>query len=181
MNGSTSKHVFGHEEGGSECRERATSRRRSETSAFTVCTTWGILGRKLYLVDALRKRLEFRDIEPAILHLMEKHGATCVLLETAGVGATIGNVLLKRPGARQWLCAHNPTLGKVERAIAQTPEIERKRVNLPVAAPWLGRGQLIATLEATNMAYPHVAGVASMVKALNDTEGEQAAVGQILV
>ena len=31
----------------------------------------------------------------------------------------------------------NPRLGKVERAIEQTPKIERKRVYLPVSAPWL--------------------------------------------
>ena len=43
----------------------------------------------------------------------------------------------KRPGARSWLHPHDPKLGKVERAIAQTPKIERKRVYLPVSAPWL--------------------------------------------
>ena len=31
----------------------------------------------------------------------------------------------------------DPDLGKVERAIAQTPKIECKRVHLPVAALWL--------------------------------------------
>ena len=31
----------------------------------------------------------------------------------------------------------DPKLGKVERAIAQTPKIERKRVYLPISAPWL--------------------------------------------
>jgi predicted phage terminase large subunit-like protein len=30
-----------------------------------------------------------------------------------------------------------PSLSKLERAIAQTPKIERKRVYLPVSAPWL--------------------------------------------
>ena len=40
-------------------------------------------------------------------------------------------------GGTTWLHAHDPKLGKVERAIAQTPKIERKRVYLPVSAPWL--------------------------------------------
>jgi phage terminase large subunit-like protein len=52
------------------------------------------------------------------------------------VGAAIGNALLKRADARRWLCPHDPALGKVERAIAQTPKIERKRVCLSVTAPW---------------------------------------------
>ena len=69
--------------------------------------------------------------------MKDKHGASCVVLEVSGVGMAIGNSLLKREGARRWLCPIDPGLGKVERAIAQTPKIERKRVYLPVAAPWL--------------------------------------------
>jgi len=60
----------------------------------------------------------------------------CVL-ETSGVGAALGNALLKREGARGWFCSNDPALGKVERATAQTPKIERKRVYLPTTAPWL--------------------------------------------
>ncbi len=109
----------------------------TETAAFSVCTTWGIIGRKLYLLDVLRKRLDFHKIEPAILHMKEKYNASSVVLETSGVGIAIGNALVQRPGARSWLHPHDPKLGKVERAIAQTPKIERKRVYLPVSAPWL--------------------------------------------
>jgi predicted phage terminase large subunit-like protein len=120
----------------------------TETAAFSVCTTWGVLGRKLYLIDVLRKRLDFHRIEPTILHMREKFNAGCVVLETAGVGKAIGNALLRREGARQWLCAHDPKLGKLERAIAQTPKIERKRVYLPVSAPWL------ETFEAEVASFP---------------------------
>lgn len=109
----------------------------TETAAFSVCTTWGIMGRRLFLIDVLRKRLDFHKIEPAILHMKEKYQAACVVLETAGVGVAIGDALLKREGTRSWFCAHSPTLGKIERAIAQTPKIERNRVYLPVSAPWL--------------------------------------------
>lgn len=120
----------------------------TETAAYSVCTTWGVLGRKLYLIDVLRKRLDFYKIEPAILHMREKYRAACVVLETAGVGRAIGNALVKHEGARQWLCGHDPKLGKLERAIAQTPKIERKRVYLPLSAPWL------ETFEAEVASFP---------------------------
>ena len=120
----------------------------TETAAFSVCTTWGILDRKLYLLDVLRKRLDFHSIEPAILHMKQKFNAGCVVLETAGVGAAIGAALLKRADARRWLCSNNPVLGKVERAIAQTPKIERKRIHLPLKAPWL------ETFEAEIASFP---------------------------
>jgi hypothetical protein len=35
-----------------------------------------------------------------------------------------------RQGSRCWLCDCDPALGKVERAIAQTPKIERKRIQI---------------------------------------------------
>jgi predicted phage terminase large subunit-like protein len=109
----------------------------TETAAFTVCTTWGIQGRKLYLIDVFRKRLEFHQIEPAIISHRQKYNVQAVILEVAGVGRAIGNSLLRREGTRQWAYFTDPKLGKVERAIAQTPKIERKRVYLPNSAPWL--------------------------------------------
>jgi hypothetical protein len=55
----------------------------------------GILGRKLYLIDVLRKRLNFHNIEPAILHMKEKYNASSVVFEVAGVGIAIGDALVK--------------------------------------------------------------------------------------
>src|SRR5438105_12160870 len=69
--------------------------------------------------------------------MKEKYNASSVVLETSGVGIAIGNAIVKRPGGWGWLHPHNPKLDKVERAIAQTPKIERKRVYLPASAPWL--------------------------------------------
>jgi predicted phage terminase large subunit-like protein len=109
----------------------------TETAAFTVCTTWGIVDRKLYLIDVFRKRLDFYQIEPAIVSMREKYNAGAVVIETSGVGRAIGNALLKREKTRTWMQPVEPRLGKVERALAQTPKIERKRVFLPISAPWL--------------------------------------------
>jgi predicted phage terminase large subunit-like protein len=109
----------------------------NETAAFTVCTTWGILGHKLYLINVFRKRLEFHQVEPAIISMKQKYNANFVILEVAGFGAAIGNSLLKREGVRSWFLWITPTLGKVDRAIAQTPKLERKYIYLPVAADWL--------------------------------------------
>ncbi len=109
----------------------------TETAAFTVCTTWGIKGQKLYLLDVFRKRLEFYQIEPAIVSMRKKYNAGAVVIEVSGHGRAIGNALLKRQGTTLWMHPVDPKLGKVERAIAQTPKIERRRVYLPVSAPWL--------------------------------------------
>jgi hypothetical protein len=36
-----------------------TASKASELSDFSVCTTWGILGKNLYLLDVLRRRMEY--------------------------------------------------------------------------------------------------------------------------
>ena len=119
----------------------------AETSAFTVCTTWGILGRKVYLLDVFRHRLDFYQVAPAIRSMQAKYKADFVILEITGLGTPIANALCQpRP---PWLMTTDPDLGKVERAIAETPKIERKRVYLPSTAPWL------ATFEAEVAAFPH--------------------------
>jgi len=111
----------------------------SETSAYTVCTTWGILGRRLFLIDVFRKRLDYPQIEPAIVSMRMKYNATAIVVESSGVGRAIASSLDRRKDMRRgrdlfWI---NPRLGKLERAMAQTPKIERRRVYLPVSAPWL--------------------------------------------
>ena len=120
----------------------------NETAVFTVCTTWGIVGRRLYLVNVFRKRLDFYKIEPAMLSMKQKYNAGFVILEVSGVGKAIGNSLLKRQGIHEWFLWTEPRLGKVERALAQTPKIERKYVYLPVEADWL------ETFEAEIAAFP---------------------------
>ena len=69
--------------------------------------------------------------------MREKYNASAVVIEVSGVGRAIGNSLLKREGTRTWMQPVDPKLGKLERAMAQTPKIERKRVYLPLSAPWL--------------------------------------------
>lgn len=121
----------------------------NETAAYTVCTTWKIWRYKLYLVDVFRKRLDFLQVEKAMLALREKYKANFVLLEISGPARSIANSLLKHHGGRSWLVWTDPKDGKVERATAQTPRLERKRVYLPMKAPWL------ETFESEVAQFPH--------------------------
>jgi predicted phage terminase large subunit-like protein len=120
----------------------------TETAAFSVCTTWGVIKQRLYLIDVFRKRLKFFQIEPAILSMRDKYKANEVVIEVAGVGKAIGDSLLKREGTRLWMHPTDPKLGKLERAMSVTPQIERKRVFLPRTAPWL------ETFEAEIASFP---------------------------
>ena len=102
-----------------------------------MCTTWGIIGYKLYLIDVFRKRLDFYQLDKVILSLREKFNAGVVILEVSGVAKPLGERLIRHEGARRWLLSTDPELGKVERAMAQTPKVERRRIYLPQKADWL--------------------------------------------
>ena len=38
----------------------------TELSDFSVCTSWGIDGRNLYLLDVLRRRMEYPELKRAV-------------------------------------------------------------------------------------------------------------------
>jgi predicted phage terminase large subunit-like protein len=89
------------------------------------------------LTGVLRKRLDFYKIEPAIISMKQKYNATGVILEISGVGKAIGNSILRHENSRRWFCWIEPQEGKVDRATAQTPKLERKYIYLPETADWL--------------------------------------------
>ena len=105
--------------------------------AFSVCTTWAISGLKLYLLDVFRRRMEFPKLAYTVRSLQKKFKADHVIIEVAGVGKALYQDLSSDPELVGRLHSASPKLGKLERAIAQTPMIERKRVYLPTSAPWL--------------------------------------------
>ncbi len=43
-----------------------TANKATELSDFSVCTSWGVLGRNLYLIDVLRRRMEYPDLKRAV-------------------------------------------------------------------------------------------------------------------
>lgn len=108
-----------------------------ETNAYTVCTTWGIAGRKLYLLDVLRRRMKFPELVASVLTERKKHKAAQVIVENAGVGQILIQELEKHQYPDYWLLHHTPDASKLARAEGQTAKIERGRVHLPKSAPWL--------------------------------------------
>ena len=57
-----------------------------ELSSYSVCTTWGIAGRKAYLIHVWRKRVEFPDLRRAVIAQAAAFAASTVLIEEAASG-----------------------------------------------------------------------------------------------
>ena len=58
-----------------------TANKATELSNFSVCTTWGVCGKKVYLVGLLRQRLEYPALKRAVRDQQRLFEANVVLIE----------------------------------------------------------------------------------------------------
>jgi len=58
-----------------------TANKATELSDFSVCTTWGIKGKNLYLLGVLRKRLEYPALKRTVREQQSLFNANVVLIE----------------------------------------------------------------------------------------------------
>ena len=60
-----------------------------DRSGFSVCTTWGIKGKELYLIDVLRKRLEYPELKRAVRDQYACWRPSVVLIEDKASGTQL--------------------------------------------------------------------------------------------
>jgi predicted phage terminase large subunit-like protein len=112
-----------------------TATKTGTTNDFSVCTTWLMRGRDYYLLDVLRKRLEYPDLRRMVLSHAATHQATAVLIEDAGTGAPLVQELRREGRLRP--IPIRPDRDKVVRLEGQSAVIEAGHVLLPEKASWL--------------------------------------------
>jgi phage terminase large subunit-like protein len=66
-----------------------TANKASELSDFGVCTSWGIRGKELYLIDVLRQRLEYPELKRAVRAQYERFRPSVVLIEDKASSAQL--------------------------------------------------------------------------------------------
>jgi predicted phage terminase large subunit-like protein len=121
-----------------------TATKAGTTNDYSVCTTWLMRGKDYYLLDVLRKRLEYPDLRRTILSHATAHSATAVLIEDAGTGAPLTQDLRREGKLRP--IPIRPERDKLVRLEAQSAVIEAGHVLLPEKAPWLDdfRSEILA-------------------------------------
>ena len=66
-----------------------TANKASELSDYSVCTTWGIVGKNLYLIGLLRRRLEYPALKRAVREQQNLYDANVVLIEDKASGTQL--------------------------------------------------------------------------------------------
>ena len=98
--------------------------------------SWGILGKDLYLLDVLRRRMECPELKRAVRDQHERFRPSVVLIEDKASGTRLIQELV---AGGLYATSHQPQSDKVMRLHAQTAMIENGFVRLPNAAPWLAQ------------------------------------------
>jgi len=66
-----------------------TANKAAELNDYSVCTTWGVVGKSLYLLDVLRKRLNYPDLRRKVLDMVRLYNATTILIEEKASGTQL--------------------------------------------------------------------------------------------
>jgi phage terminase large subunit-like protein len=66
-----------------------TANKATELSDFSVCTTWGIAGKNLYLLDLVRRRMEYPELKRELHAQYERFRPAVVLIEDKASGTQL--------------------------------------------------------------------------------------------
>jgi predicted phage terminase large subunit-like protein len=72
-----------------------TASKATELSDFSVCTSWGSHGKNLYLLDVLRRRLEYPELKSAVCEQYERLRPSVVLIEDKASGTRLIQELIR--------------------------------------------------------------------------------------
>ena len=112
-----------------------TANKATELSDFSVCTTWGVKDKELFLLAVFRQKLNNPALKRAVREQLGRFKATVVLIEDKASGTQLIQELIKE-GCHA-VTRYQPTTDKVMRLHAQTALIENGFVRIPEDAPWL--------------------------------------------
>jgi len=112
-----------------------TANKPTELSDFSVCTTWGVKGKNLFLIGLFRRRLDYPTLKRAVREQQSLYDANVVLIEDKASGTQLIQELISDGCHR--VTRYEPTCDKIMRLHAQTALIENGFVHIPETAPWL--------------------------------------------
>jgi predicted phage terminase large subunit-like protein len=112
-----------------------TANKATELSDFSVCTTWGVKDKNLYLLGVFRRRLEYPALKRAVREQQSLFGASVVLIEDKASGTQLIQELIAE-GCHA-VKGYQPINDKIMRLNSQTAMIENGFVHIPEVAPWL--------------------------------------------
>lgn len=113
-----------------------TANKPTELSDYSVCTTWGIKEKHVYLLHVVRKHLGYPELKRAVREQAEAFSPGAILIEDKASGTQLIQELVRE--GMHAIKRYEPTMGKTMRMHSVTSTIENGFAHLPDKAPWLG-------------------------------------------
>lgn len=109
----------------------------SSTTSYSVCTTWGRFKGKWYLLDVMRKKLDYVDLKRCVVSMMKQWKADKVVIELDGSGGRLVEQL-REDGYKKWVIGTKTGMkNKEERLIEQSERLINGSYVFPDQASWL--------------------------------------------
>jgi predicted phage terminase large subunit-like protein len=135
----------------------------TEAADYSVCSTWGVSDKGIYLLHVLREKLEFPNLLRAMKDLAEAWHPDEIIVEDRASGQSAVQSL--QQSTTYPVIPIRPDRDKESRALAAAAYFEAGRVFFPAGAPWLADFQ--DELASFPNASLHDDGVDSTTLALN--------------
>lgn len=113
-----------------------TANKPTELSDYSVCTTWGVKAKHVYLIHVFRKRLRYPELKRAVRVQAEAFSPQTILIEDKASGTQLIQELVSE--GMHAIKKYEPTMDKTMRMNSVTSTIENGFAHLPDKAPWLG-------------------------------------------
>ena len=112
-----------------------SANKASELSDYSVCTTWGIKQKNLYLLNVLRRRMEYPELKRMVRSQAAAYKANNILIEDKASGTQLIQELVNE--GVYGITRYAPKMDKIMRLHSVTNTLENGFVYLPEKAPWL--------------------------------------------
>lgn len=112
-----------------------TANKATQLSDYSVCTTWGLKDKHIYLLNVFRRQLNYPELKRSVREQWQMFGATVILIEDKASGTQLIQELVA--DGIHAMTRYEPEVDKTMRMHAQTAAIENGFVHLPRAAHWL--------------------------------------------
>ena len=112
-----------------------TANKATELSDFSVCTTWGLKDRNIYLLHVFRRRLDYPNLKRAVEEQALAYKPKTILIEDKASGTQLIQELVH--GGVHGVQRYEPNMDKSQRLHTASSSIENGFVYLPEKAEWL--------------------------------------------
>jgi len=112
-----------------------TANKPTELSDYSVCTTWGIKEKRVYLLNVFRKRLGYPELKRAVGEQAGAFNPKTIMIEDKASGTQLIQELVNE--GMHAIKKYEPTMDKIMRMHSVTGTIENGFVYVPDKAAWL--------------------------------------------